>query len=102
MPLMPASASAFSRRLLGANHRPRTQVRNAFTACSRVTWKGSRACGLIRRLETASATMGEPQKGQRSAVTLGGSVVSAPQVLHLTVRASSVGCSPATLASQAW
>ena len=58
-------------------------------ASSSVTTKGSTACGRISRWGASSTTTAESQNGQRSAVTLGGSSTSAPQLGQRVTRLSS-------------
>ena len=102
MPLMPASASAFRFSWL----RSETTARSASAELGHRLLprhvEGQQALRLDPAAGHRSATIGEPQKGQRSATSLGGRVASAPHFPHLTVSTSSVSCSPATFASHAW
>src|SRR3954453_364973 len=97
---MPAR-SAVRASSLGASQRDATQSRNARVAWSRVTWKGSSALGLIRRLDSAVLTMAVPQNGHLLATTLAAKWDSAPQPTHLTVIVSTVSADDARLFSVA-
>src|SRR5690606_14788977 len=80
---------------LGANQRLRSHFANASLASGRVTLKGRRLCGRMSRVEAPSTISAVPQNAHASPVTLGPSVVSAPQFEHVAVTTSTVSAWPA-------